>query len=120
MGARGAPRTIAAPQAPSMLLPVNLLLKEHVAADRAIFRALAATCFALARRLRHECVHFFLASDVLGRARDMVEDLHQIEVRFPGALIAVREDIIILDPAFGLRELLLLPVLARQIVGVSR
>src|SRR4051794_33508241 len=89
----GAPRNRRRPSAYRLLLPVHLLLEEHVAADGAVFSALSATSFPLARGLRHVGVHFLLASDILGRCGHVVEGLDQIEIRLACALVGVGEDV---------------------------
>src|SRR4029078_9396419 len=118
MAKGGAPRNRTAPR-PRRLLPENLLLEQHRAAEMPILPSLAASRFALARSLRHERVHFFLAHEVLGRRRHVVEDLDQIEVGLAGTLIVVPEAVVILDPALRFGEFFLLPPLSREIVGVG-
>ena len=117
MAKGGTPRNRRRPLRP--LLPVDLLLEKHVAANLAVLGAQSAACFTLASGLRHESIHFFFAGDILGRRGHTVEDLDQVEVRPSRALVRVAEEALILDPALRLGEVLLAPF-AREIIGVVR
>src|SRR3954462_8363144 len=113
MAKAGASRN-AAPALGSML--VDLFLEQHVAADVPIFGTISASRLTLTSCLLHIGVNVLFARQILGRGRHMVEYLHQIEIRLAGPLVAVRKDVIILDPAFRLGEILLLAILAGKVV----
>src|SRR4051812_18518263 len=99
---------------------IDLFLKKHCSADVAIFGAVAASGFALPGALLHEGVDILLARKILSRRRHVIEDLDEIEVWLAGTLVAVCEDIIVFDPALRFREVLLLAILSREIVGIGR
>src|SRR6185369_13309014 len=108
MAKGGAPRN-AAPRI--LLLRPDHFLEQYIGAEMSVGGTLPTRGHALAGCLLQEGVCVLLALNVLGGGCHMVEDRDEIEIGLTRALIDVGEDVIALDPALGLLELHVLPVL---------
>src|SRR4051794_423665 len=61
-------------------LPVELFLKQHIAADGPVLGACSAARFTLAGRLGHVRIHLLLPGNILGGSSHVIGNLDQIKV----------------------------------------